>query len=436
MAETSLIRQYLSAINAAASALRGDSAEGIVHITDTDADGIVACLGIDAMVKGLRKDVTRVFLERPFENAIKNIYARTSGPVILTDHGGGNEEMLARYADGRITIILDHHGRSVSCRGKNLPANIHCLNCECWGIQGDDRASASTITYLLARKIVPSIQENASIFLLGSLGDGNQKKTGTLHPIGIDDEVLLDAAGIHRNSVYPGRPYTIDMPDGDSYDGIVLANHLTMLGCKRELNEGALLGLDIAKNGLRPGGSLTIEDKMKQHENNLVARFRDIGRGAIDGRLKSIRTNNIVYIQIGNEFSDMNLKVAGACARHLVNEGLRDISPPLHPLSYIMVAMPVAPLTILGESVPPYDDDVPRLKVSIRTSAGVREKLLARRGSKMPSVCHLVETFMPGSGHNSHDERGAGIIKTQDAATMVEGIQRHIERYNLHPAGS
>jgi hypothetical protein len=438
---------FTKAINEAGEFLKRYAGKELVHLSDVDADGLVSAYGIDLIASHMGSKVNRIFLERPFENVIEHVYRRTTGPVIFTDHGGGHEKMIARIAGDRPTIVIDHHQTSKPCLETTLPRNFRCLNSNCWGVDGERLASASTITYLLARHINPNVQTRSHLFLVGAIGDGNHRRGGgQFIPNGIDAlcmaDVEKDDFSYNFNNPKPHRRYLVRLADGEVRNAAKLAHDLTSVGCVNYMDSGPELGLQVLHMGAGKTGNIVIGNNTMQQstgvshllrnlECKMQERFEAERDKLLEHKTPSHATANTIYFNVGEAFSDLGLKIIGDFAHYMIDHAEHNPRRTqfIPDCAYVLAAMPVRDIIILGEKVPAFKDLKPRLKVSVRATEELRDRITPKDKSTIPSaprVCDLVREFMP-LGENCHDERGAGIVLETEASGLAQRIQEYLD---------
>ncbi|MCD6510090.1 MAG: DHH family phosphoesterase [Thermoprotei archaeon] len=139
-------------------------------ISHYDADGITSA---SIMIKVLN-DLAIPFhvkivnqLDEPTLRRLEKLLERHEF-LIFTDLGSGQRNLLSRYADKNI-LVVDHH-QPIGGLADNVKAWIE-VNPRLYDINGNTEACASTMSYLIARRLSSSNISLAPIAIVGALGD-------------------------------------------------------------------------------------------------------------------------------------------------------------------------------------------------------------------------------------------------------------------------
>ncbi len=395
----------------------------ITHVTDVDADGIVSAYGIDFIGKESGCSITRVFIDRPFETVLEHIYRNTEGPVIITDHGAEHRNAIIRLADetGRNTTVIDHHGGQDPSTSVNDRAWF--LNSNDYGINGDKEASSSTITYLFVKNIAPYVKNHAQIFLLGSVGDGNLRKN--LSPAGIDEMVANECRKkfFVQDDSHP-KPPRIILNDGYDYDAREIALTLTRMGFWNDDAFGPQMAMKIVEEGYAKHGII-----IGDYHSTLMQDFNDTKKSLFKG-IKCVMGKHSLFFDTGHYLNAYRPKVIGDFANWLMDQARFPDIPQMNQPLYVLAAMPLDKVRLLGARIEPYLDGRERIKVSVRLTPTMLDEL---QYSKAPSVVDVIKylqtvKMIDTTGHNSHNNRGAFLVERTGAGLLGEFVDNLVDK--------
>jgi RecJ-like exonuclease len=183
-----------------------DKGKKILIISHMDADGISAA-GI------LGKTLLRaeanfcVRIERWLDEEVINEAYSQSGKdtlVIFTDMGSGYLDVLGAKAEGKETIILDHHQPI----GKPGEPFIH-VNPHLFGIDGAREVSSAGIAYFVAKSMNENNIDLAHLAVIGALGDlqdkYDERRLGGLNELIVSDAVRSGLLSVEIDLLFFGR---------------------------------------------------------------------------------------------------------------------------------------------------------------------------------------------------------------------------------------
>ncbi len=147
-------------------------------VSHYDADGLTSAAIIAKSLQREGKSFEIKIIKQLYKETLQELNLENKN-VIFTDLGSGQLNLI-KNSKIKWCCIVDHH--------QPLPINFkNHINANLLGFSGNNEASASTLSFLLAKEINPSNIDLASIAIVGCLGD-MQDSFGSLH--GLNKRVL------------------------------------------------------------------------------------------------------------------------------------------------------------------------------------------------------------------------------------------------------
>lgn len=165
----------------------------ILVISHHDTDGITSAA---IMIKTLKR-LDKKFSVRIIKNLEEHmIYDLPKNKIVIFLDLASNS--LDYIAETKIedVFILDHHEIS-----KEIPKNVHIINPH---LHDKEKISASSITYLFCKELLPEITDLAKLAIMGMIGDQLEKNIDK-----VNNKILSDSEIIRKRGllIYPStRP--------------------------------------------------------------------------------------------------------------------------------------------------------------------------------------------------------------------------------------
>lgn len=162
-----------------------DKNERIRLISHHDADGICsASIMIDALKReGFIYEAS--IIKQLSEEVLIGLEKEPDIYYVFTDLGAGQYELIKKYLNKKIILILDHHSFDLEIL-KDIPGNIDLVNPHSFGLDGSMEISGAGVVFMFAKALNDKNRKNAYLALVGALGD-TQEKEGF---IGMNREIL------------------------------------------------------------------------------------------------------------------------------------------------------------------------------------------------------------------------------------------------------
>ena len=337
-----------------------------------EADGLCSAALAKIAIERLGVETRLICLDKLYPEVVKDVEGGSRRLVVFSDLGSGHVQLLESQNRSRsILVTLDHHDTS-ECRD----ALVHNLNPELDGFSGEKDASSSTVAYLFAKTVDPSLVTFAPLAIIGSteipgeaqglnkipIGDG--EKTGAVKrtPSG---GVKFDGAGPWLS---PSRASSM----------------LNVLGSVGYYRGGPQLGLSACIKGFEKQILETakgLEEERKNANQRMMEEIRKEGLAQME---------NVQWFHARKNYKGMSGKVVGSFCSYLSYQRF------VNPVKYLIGMMNVPPEVPGWGKLPS-----PLVKVSGRVPQPLGKMIeMSKRpplSSILPDSCEKVGGF--GDGH-------------------------------------
>jgi len=149
----------------------------VIAISHNDADGISSLEIIRILLYKLRLNYDYFIYNRSvsWANYLNGILPKSQSSqkaFIFTDIGSNLNELIPIISRRKEHFyILDHHEVDNFNNSKELPENLIFVNPTIYGFDGLDHIAGSTLAYMFAKKINPSIIKQGWLTIIGIAGD-------------------------------------------------------------------------------------------------------------------------------------------------------------------------------------------------------------------------------------------------------------------------
>lgn len=190
----------------------------ITVISHLDADGLASAGIIGAMLERFNVAFKIRIVKQLDADSLKDLSSEPIAPIIFTDLGSGQKELIHSILPECPVIIIDHH-QPVEYEFEGcIEVNPHLFD-----IDGSKSISSSGLSYLVARSVDSNNVDLAPIAVVGALGD--RQDSGKRHNlIGLNESIakegreagLLDVKfglrlfGFESRPIVKSLEYTID----------------------------------------------------------------------------------------------------------------------------------------------------------------------------------------------------------------------------------
>ena len=169
--------KFLEDFNNAVDQFTDHSFTRAVAISHNDADGISSLHLIQNLLYTMKIDYDYFIYNRSvsWEHYLNGILPKRQTDkttLIFTDVGSNLAELIPILRKRKeIFFILDHHEVEDTVELYNIPENVFLLNPTIYGYDGIEHISGSTLAYMFAKQIRPSVIKNGWLTIVGIAGD-------------------------------------------------------------------------------------------------------------------------------------------------------------------------------------------------------------------------------------------------------------------------
>jgi hypothetical protein len=337
-----------------------------------EADGLCSAALTKIAIQKLGIETRLICLDKLYPEVVKDVEEGSRRLVVFSDLGSGHVQLLqSQNRSKSILVILDHHDISES-----RDPLVHNLNPELNGFSGEKDASSSTVAYLFAKTVDPSLVTFAPLAIIGST------------------EIPGEAQGLNKIPIQDGEKTGAvkRTPSGAvKFDGAVpwlspsrASSILNVLGSVGYYRGGPQLGLSACVKGFEKEILETakgLEEERKNANQRMMEKIRKEGLSEM---------KNVQWFHARDNYRGMSGKVVGSFCSYLSYQRF------VNPVKYLIGMMNV-PLEIPGWGKLPS----PLVKVSGRVPQPLANMIeMGKRpplSRIVPDSCEKVGGF--GDGH-------------------------------------
>jgi len=337
-----------------------------------EADGLCSAALTKIAIEKLGIDTRLICLDKLYPEVVRDVEEGSRRLVVFSDLGSGHVQLLESQNLSRsILVILDHHDTSES-----RDPLVHNLNPELNGFSGEKDASSSTVAYLFAKTVDPTLVTFAPLALIGSTEIPGEAQGLNKIPIG-------DA---EKTGAVKRTP-----SGGVKFDGAVpwlspsrASSVLNVLGSVGYYRGGPQLGLCACIKGFEKQILETakgLEEERKNANQRMMEKIRN-------GGLTQMK--NVQWFHAEENYKGMSGKVVGSFCSYLSYQRF------VNPVKYLLGMMNVSP------EVPGWGK-LPSLFVKVSGRAPQPLAKMIETGKRpplsriLPDSCEKVGGF--GDGH-------------------------------------
>jgi single-stranded DNA-specific DHH superfamily exonuclease len=337
-----------------------------------EADGLCSAALTKIAIEKLGIETRLICLDKLYPEVVKDAEGGSRRLVVFSDLGSGHVQLLESQNRSRsILVILDHHDTSES-----RDPLVHNLNPELNGFSGEKDASSSTVTYLFAKTVDPSLVTFAPLAIIGST------------------EIPGEAQGLNKIPIQDAEKTGAvkRTPKGSvKFDGAVpwlspsrASSILNVLGSVGYYRGGPQLGLSACIKGFDKQILETakgLEEERKNANQRMMEKIRKEGLSQM---------KNVQWFHARENYKGMSGKVVGSFCSYLSYQRF------VNPVKYLIGMMNVPPEVPGWGKLP-----TPLVKVSGRAPQPLAKMIETRKRPPLsrilPDSCEKVGGF--GDGH-------------------------------------
>jgi single-stranded DNA-specific DHH superfamily exonuclease len=284
-----------------------------------EADGLCSAALTKIAIEKLGIETRLICLDKLYPEVVKDVEGGSRSLVVFSDLGSGHVQLLeSQNRSMSILIVLDHHDTSES-----KDPLVHNLNPELNGFSGEKDASSSTVAYLFAKTVDPTLGTFAPLAIIGST------------------EIPGEAQGLNKIPIQDGEKTGAvkrTPRGGIKFDGAVpwlspsrASSILNVLGSVGYYRSGPQLGLSACINGFEKQTLeivRVLEEERKKANQRMMEKIRNEGLSQM---------KNIQWFHARENYKGMSGKVVGSFCSYLSYQRF------VNPVKYLIGMMNVPP---------------------------------------------------------------------------------------------
>jgi len=364
--------QFLRQLVQAKETIVQSGLKDAVILHHDEADGLCSAALTKIAIEKLGIETRLVCLDKLYPEVVKDVEGGSRRLVVFSDLGSGHVQLLESQNLSRsILVILDHHDTSES-----RDPLVHNLNPELNGFSGEKDASSSTVAYLFAKTVDPSLVTFAPLAIIGSTEIPGEAQSLNKIPIG-DGEKTGAVKRTPRGGV--------------KFDGAVpwlspsrASSILNVLGSVGYYRGGPQLGLSACIKGFEKQILETVKGLEEERRNANQRMMEKIRKDGLS------QMKNVQWFHARENYKGMSGKVVGSFCSYLSYQRF------VNPVKYLIGMMNIPPEVPGWGRLPS-----PLVKVSGRAPQPFAKMIEAAKRPPLsrilPDSCEKVGGF--GDGH-------------------------------------
>jgi single-stranded DNA-specific DHH superfamily exonuclease len=284
-----------------------------------EADGLCSAALTKIAIEKLGIETRLICLDKLYPEVVKDVEGGSRRLVVFSDLGSGHVQLLENQNRSKsILVILDHHDTSES-----RDPLVHNLNPELNGFSGEKDASSSTVSYLFAKTVDPTLATFAPLAIIGSTEIPGEAQ-------GLNKIPIQDA---EKTGAVKRTPR-----GGIKFDGAVpwlspsrASSILNVLGSVGYYRGGPQLGLSACIKGFDKKILETAKGLEEERKNANQRMMEKIQNGGLTQK------KNVQWFNAGDNYKGMSGKVVGSFCSYLSYQRL------VNPVKYLIGMMNVPP---------------------------------------------------------------------------------------------
>ena len=284
-----------------------------------EADGLCSAALTKIAIEKLGIETRLICLDKLYPEVVRDVEGGSPGLVVFSDLGSGHVRLLESQNRSRsILVVLDHHDTSES-----RDPLVHNLNPELYGFSGEKDASSSTVAYLFAKTVDPSLVTFAPLAIIGSTEIPGEAQG--LNKIPIQD---AEKTGAVKRTPSGGIKFEGPVPWLSPSRASSILNVLGSVGYYRG---GPQLGLSACIKGFEKQILETangLEEERKNANQRMMEKIRNEGLSQM---------KNVQWFHARENYKGMSGKVVGSFCSYLSYQRF------VNPVKYLIGMMNVPP---------------------------------------------------------------------------------------------
>jgi len=357
-----------------------------------EADGLCSAALAKIAIENLGIETRLICLDKLYPEVVKDVEGVARRLVVFSDLGSGHVQLLeSQNRSKNILVILDHHDTSES-----RDPLVHNLNPELNGFSGERDASSSTVAYLFAKTVDPSLVTFAPLAIIGST------------------EIPGEAQGLNKVPIQDAEKTGAvkRTPSGAvKFDGAVpwpspsrASSILNVLGSVGYYRGGPQLGVSACIKGFEKQILETakgLEEERKNANQRMMEKIHKEGLSQM---------KNIQWFHARENYKGMSGKVVGSFCSYLSYQRF------VNPIKYLIGMMNVPPEVPGWGQLPS-----PLVKVSGRASQPLAKMIEA---GKRPPVSRILPDSCAklGGFGDGHTVAASGVFPVGREEAFLEAL--------------
>ena len=310
---------FLNKLVQAKEAIMQSGFKESVILHHDEADGLCSAALTKIATEKLGIETRLICFDKLYPEVVKDVEGGSRRLVVFSDLGSGHVQLLeSQNRSKSILVILDHHDTSES-----RDPLVHNLNPELNGFSGEKDASSSTVAYLFAKTVDPSLVTFAPLAIIGST------------------EIPGEAQGLNKIPIQDAeKTGAVKRPPRGAvkFDGAVpwlspsrASSILNVLGSVGYYRGGPQLGLSACIKGFEKHVLDTAKGLEEERRNANQRMMEKIRREGLS------QMKNIQWFHARDNYRGMSGKVVGSFCSYL------SYQRPVNPVKYLIGMMNVPP---------------------------------------------------------------------------------------------
>src|SRR5437660_4227952 len=284
-----------------------------------EADGLCSAALTKIAIEKLGVETRLICLDKLYPEVVRDIEGGSRRLVVFSDLGSGHVQLLESQNRSRsLVVILDHHDTSES-----RDPLVHNLNPEINGFSGEKDASSSTVAYLFAKTVDPSLVTFAPLAMIGSIEIPGEAQG--LNKIPIQD---AEKTGAVKRTPRGGIKFEGPVPWLSPSRASSILNVLGSVGYYRG---GPQLGVSACIKGFEKQILETAKELEQERKNANQRMMEKIRREGLS------QMKNIQWFHARENYKGMSGKVVGSFCSYLSYQRF------VNPIKYLIGMMNVPP---------------------------------------------------------------------------------------------
>jgi len=386
------LESFLNKLAQAKDTIVKSGLKDAVILHHDEADGLCSAALTKIAIEKLGIETRLICLDKLYPEVVKDVEGASRHLVVFSDLGSGHVQLLESQNRSRsILVILDHHDTS-----ERRDPLVHNLNPELNGFSGEKDASSSTVAYLFAKTVDPSLVTFAPLAIIGST------------------EIPREAQGLNKIPIQDAEKTGAvkrTPKGGIKFDGAVswlspsrASSILNVLGSVGYYRGGPQLGLSACIKGFEKQ-ILETAKGLEEERRNANQRMMEKIREESLSQMK-----NVQWFHARENYKGMSGKVVGSFCSYLSYQRL------VNPVKYLIGMMNVPPEVPGWGKLPS-----PLVKVSGRAPQPLSRMIETGKRPPLsrilPDSCEKVGGF--GDGHTV---AASGVFPIGHEETFLEAL--------------